>query len=212
MNRTVDYLFENSIDIFDEIKSCLFIKALANGSLDRKKFEYYLYQDSFYLKYYAKALGILSKNAKDEKASKVLNYLMMDGVALETEMQKDYFAIFEKLNFKKDLNFISYGKTLIINAVDYSLGLASIFPCFYIYQKLFLYVDSISTSKLYDTWIKTYCGEDFASQVNSMKILLEHAMQSESEERVSEMAKIFRFSCSYELKLMNSTWNLGKNF
>lgn len=160
---------EITADILRSIISHPFNQELMNGNLDRQKFAYYVEQDSLYLQDFSRCHALIAARAPLKYVQDFLKYANAALIA-EQEVVHEFFR--KTFNFKETgfitpatLSYTSY--LLSVCALEpLEVAVASILPCFTIYQQVGLaIVKNSAANNPYAKWIETYSGEDFAALV-----------------------------------------------
>lgn len=130
-------------DIWAEYNKHPFVKGIEDGTLDRKKFKYYIIQDYLYLIEYAKvfAIGIAkSKSVKTARLFASYVHLLTDG---EMDIHRGYMGKFgvteeEFAEIPRALDNLSYTSYML--RIAYEEGeaeiLAAILSCAYSYEEI----------------------------------------------------------------------------
>ncbi|HHY04348.1 MAG TPA: TenA family protein [Thermoanaerobacterales bacterium] len=177
-------LFDENMDI---VSACLkhpFLQGMASGKLRREKFVYYMSQDAFYLKAYARAFALGIVKSPDEISMKTFKVLI-DGTFDELNLHNNYS---EKWGFPLDVTpakaTLNYTDFLIRVATleDIACIAAATLPCSILYAYL-----GTKLAKTYDpttpykNWIETYSSEEFKKGTNDLEFIL-HKYGEESRQ------------------------------
>ena len=93
--RTItDLMWSETASIYDAILAHPFIKGLTSGDLERSAFEFYTVQDALYLKDYARALSLAAVKAPDEDTIILFNEHAKGCLVEERAMQENFFDVF----------------------------------------------------------------------------------------------------------------------
>ncbi|MDF2934553.1 MAG: tenA [Chryseobacterium sp.] len=125
-------------DRYQSILKMPFVVELANGTLPKEKFQFYMAQDSLYLEHFGRALALIAARAND--ISQTLKYLKYAETAIVVEniLHESYFKDFG-LTEKGEIqpachHYIHFLKsTAALDSVE--IAMASVLPCFWIYKK-----------------------------------------------------------------------------
>lgn len=200
-------LFEAAGEQIMEIRNHPFVNALSDGLLDERRFRYYLYQDSNYLKDYSEALVMLADSAPDRSSARILTMLSVDGVEFEKSMHRRFFYGDSSVEtFPLSRAFSGYGKHLKDAASSaFHLGIAAVLPCFSVYRKTGLYIaENSSAANPYRGWIETYESQEFESQVEAVETMADKAFQICCNDY--EVSRYFIKSCKFELGCWDDAW------
>lgn len=110
-------LWKASAKIINSIHQHPFNRELANGNLEREKFQFYLKQDSLYLIDFARALAITA--AKSQCIEDMTSFLQFaqGAIVAERQLHQHYFDL--------------YGITVDVPQAGHAL-----LPCFWIYREV----------------------------------------------------------------------------
>lgn len=201
-------------DIYQAILNHPFNQELMNGTLSREKFAYYIEQDSLYLQDFARCHALIAAKAPLKYLQDFLKYANCALIA-EQEVVHEFFR--KVFDFKETgfitpatLNYTSY---LLSSCALESLevAVASILPCFTIYQKVGLEIAQNSTANNpYIKWIDTYSGEDFAALVmRAVEIFDELASNSDETTHQKMLDAYYKSSC-LEWHFWNDAYHLKR--
>lgn len=162
----------------DLAQACLdnpFVQGIANGTLERAKFAYYVGQDAFFLESFARAYSLAAAKSLDWDAFKAF-HTFAGGVLEELRLHESYAA-----NLGIDLRTIEPGTAtrrytdfLLATAWSGDAGLITVAmtPCLRLYaflgQKL---AENGISEHQYADWIRTYSQpgfEEMAQQLESL--------------------------------------------
>ena len=156
--------------VYTKIKELPFIKELMDGTLDNKKFIFYIRQDALYLADYGKVLtAIASKLSKPDHIEAFIHFAG-ESVAVEKILHESFINELDKGNnieaSPSCLLYTSFLMKQLTNA-PVEVALAAVLPCFWIYKEVGDYILANQTKgeNPYQSWIDTYGGEDFAESV-----------------------------------------------
>ena len=206
-----------SIDstVYKNILDLDFIKELMNGSLDKSIFEFYIKQDKLYLQEFARILTMISaKLPKLEESTKFLIY-SKEMMEVERELHKEFLKLFEAdKSLEASPSCLLYTGYLhqILNTSSLSSILASVLPCFWIYQEVGKYIikNQNNENNPYQSWINTYADEEYENVVNDIiKICDSHALSASKEEN-ENMLKVFHKASQMEYIFWESAYKKEK--
>lgn len=205
-----DILYKSVEDIWDKFYTHPFLKEMANNSLPKEKFKFYLSQDYLYLSEYAKifAIGIIkSDNQKDMQ--KFLKFLD-DTLNKESLIHKKYFKALQILiDSKKDLLNTSYTNYMLSVSLNGDLLDTSVamLACTWSYKKIAdHFFDLVDENNFYKDWFLAYKEDD------NLKIMLELIDEKSlnlSKDKQDKLIEIFTNCSLFELKFWDMAYNLG---
>ena len=162
----------------DIAQACLqnpFVKGLADGSLSRKRFAYYVSQDVFFLKAFARGYSIAGAKAPDWEGFCTLHALA-DGVLEEMKLHDKYAAEWgvDLVNVVPGAATRRYTDFLLATAWAYDTGITvvALSPC----MRLYAYLGQRLAQKnppehQYIDWIRTYSSPDIENLAQQLEQL-----------------------------------------
>jgi len=148
-----------------------FNRELAQGTLAKEKFQFYIKQDSLYLVDFARALAIAASRAENADDLVLLLDFSKGAIVAERGLHEFYFDFYGiKLDVGEAPGCFSYTNFLISTAMhkSYEEALAALLPCFWIYREVGMHIhDNAAPDNPYQKWIDTYSGEEFQQIVQS---------------------------------------------
>jgi thiaminase/transcriptional activator TenA len=152
-----------------------FVQGLADGSLSRQRFAYYVGQDVFFLKAFARAYSIAGAKAPDWEGFCALHALA-EGVLEELKLHDKYAAGWgvDIINVQPGPATRRYTDFLLATAWTHDTGTAvvAMSPC----MRLYAYLgQQLATQKPpehhYIDWIRTYGGQEFEELAQKLEKL-----------------------------------------
>jgi thiaminase (transcriptional activator TenA) len=164
----------------DLAQACLensFVRGIADGSLPKHKFAYYVGQDAFFLEAFARAYSIAAAKAPNFKAFRTFHHLA-DGALEELRLHENYAK-----NWGIDLQSVEPGTAtrhytdfLLATAWGGDVGLiaTAMSPCMRLYAYLGQELARHGIPEHhYSDWIHTYSGEQFTPLVQQLADLVD---------------------------------------
>ena len=162
--------------IYAQILAHPFVRGLADGSLDRAAFRHYVVQDAHYLREYARALSVLAARAPREPDIAMFAEHAAEAIAVERSLHKGFLHEFGMS--EEDLRRTpvaptcqAYTSYLLATAYggSFAEGVGAVLPCYWIYWEVGKeLLERGSPDPLYQRWIDTYAGEEFAEVVQAV--------------------------------------------
>lgn len=199
-------------DVYKQILECEFTQALAKGNLSEKAFKHYLSQDVLYMKVDAECLMRMSKRSDSPKEKDFFYRMSTDCVEIEEILHNDFMKYFN-ISPAENLSpaFKEYCDFLDVNTKDklYSVGVAALLPCFWLYGKVGLWVyNNHKEDNKYKKFIDTYSGDDYINYTRTFIEIMENQAKSLDLESKKKIFSIFKESCIHELKVFEESTNL----
>ena len=156
--------------VYTKIKELPFIKELMDGTLDNKKFIFYIQQDALYLADYGKVLTAIASKLSKPDHSVAFIHFAGESVAVEKVLHESFInELDNEKNIEASPSCLLYTSFLMKQLTNspIEVALAAVLPCFWIYKEVGDYILANQTKgeNPYQSWINTYGGEDFAESV-----------------------------------------------
>jgi thiaminase/transcriptional activator TenA len=194
-------------DVWQAIEQHPFLAALHDGTLEQKKFRYFLGQDFRYLEDFARALLHLAAKAPDPGALRTIWRHVGTVFEVEAALHQDLTAALggdaESLRHAPRGDATEgYVDFLLHQAAhgDFASGVIAVLPCYWIYREVGLELaqQGPSPSPAYQAWIATYAGDEYGQAVDELKAIAGAALRR-APDRSAEFAAIFRQGVRHEL-------------
>lgn len=190
-----------------------FIKGLSDGTLDPDTFTFYAIQDALYLRDYARALSICAAKAPNEEAIEMFSEHAAGAIAVERQLHESFFREFglgdeEVRGTEMAPTNLAYTSYLLAVAYGGSFpeALGAVVPCYWIYWEVGkVLLERGSPNPLYQRWIDTYAGDEFAGIVGAVLALTDEVGETLSEGEESKMTQHFRTTARFEWMF----WDMG---
>lgn len=211
-----DKAWQHTADLQDAIVAHPFNAALAEGTLDRERFAFYLVQDQRYLVGFSRALATASARAGDVDEAAFLASSAHTALVVERSLHADYLHRFgvtadDVAGIETAPSALAYTSYLAAVALHGSQAelVAVLLPCFWVYEHVGRTVlDRVGdlTGHPYAAWIETYADEEFAASVASMRGIVDrHADAADEPGRDAMLARFVR-GCEYEWLFWDAAW------
>ena len=200
--------------VFQEIVKHDFVQDLMAGTLSKDVFGFYVNQDTLYLSEYTKVLS--SVGVKCHETSETQFYL--ESATGIIEVEKALHKLFlkpEYLNPEPSPACELYNSYMarIVNTYSVEVGLAAVLPCFSIYKEVGDYILAHQTNKdsnVYQAWIDTYSGEEFATSVAKAIEITNKYAETASPENLKLMEEVFIKTSRLEWMFWDSAYTQEK--
>ena len=184
-----------------------FVQGIADGSLPKAKFAYYVGQDAFFLEAFARAYSIAAAKAPDWQGFNVFHDLA-GGVLQELNLHQAY-----AFQWGVDLKTVEPGTAtrrytdfLLATAWSQSVGVtaAAMLPC----MKLYAFLgQSLAANGVpnhdYADWISTYSSAEFEPLTKQLAQVVEQYLGRDEEGR-----SVCRYAMQCELDFFQAAWNV----
>ena len=218
--KTTERLLNAAKDIWAAYNEHPFVLGIQDGTLDQKKFRYYIIQDYLYLEEYAKvfALGIAkAKSPETMRLSSKYVTLLTEG---EMDIHRGYMGRFavsrEELDAApRSLDNLSYTSYML--RVAYEEGeaeiLAAILSCAYSYEviarKLLERNPSAAEHPFYGDWVQGYAAAHYSEANIVLLDTLDGLTAGYDEKQLQHLTDIFVACSRYELAFWEMAWRMN---
>jgi len=175
-SRFSEELWASGAASYAQILRHPFLAGLADGTLERDAFSYFVIQDSHYLRAYSRALSLVSAKSPDQDAVRMFALHASNAIDVEREL---HAGLLTELGITADqlaaagagpttTAYTSY-LTAVCATGSYAEAVAAVLPCYWIYRDVgrALLAQS-SPDPLYAAWITTYGSAEFDAVVDSV--------------------------------------------
>ena len=193
-----------------------FNRELADGTLSRERFQFYMVQDALYLEQYSRALSVAAAKAPNLEDMRRFARAAEEALVVERALHGDFFK-----KFGVDANDAAaaepsptcYGYTNFLLSVahiaSYEELVAAVLPCFWIYWDVGNHIaKKDSANNPYQAWIETYSDPAFGEAVEEVISMVDRAAAATTNKRQEEMLGAFKRSAQYEWMFWDSAYKL----
>jgi len=211
-------LREASRQLWDKAQDHPFVHALADGSLERRKFVHYLEQDYAYLQAFARSFSLAAARAPGLELMTQFSALTHETLHSEMQLHRDYCAEFsisvEQLSAVQPSPICrAYSDFCIATAAtEDCVGLlAALIPCGVGYAEIGLRLASLlnATDHPYRQWIVTYAGDEYQGYAEWMTRTFDYLAEDASQRAKERLKELFVLGCRYEWLFWEMAWSEG---
>jgi thiaminase/transcriptional activator TenA len=194
-----------------------FNEELADGSLSRERFQFYLAQDARYLVGFGRALAVAAARAPEPGDLTFFAGAAREAVVVERALHEDYFESFglseaDLSAIETSPTCLAYTSFLLATAQTASYGelVAALLPCFWVYQHVgsgILGRTQVADNP-YRAWIETYADDEFAASVQACRDAVDRAAAAADPGTRQRMLAAFTRACEYEWMFWDSAYRL----
>jgi thiaminase/transcriptional activator TenA len=156
---------------------------LADGSLSRERFQFYIQQDALYLGQFARILAIAAAKAPDTTTLQEFTQFSLGAITVERALHEHYLAGFgisaaEAARAEPAPDCLAYTSFLLATAYHepWEVLLAALVPCFRIYWDVGGAIAAkAAADNPYRNWIDTYADESFGAAVRALIDIVDRA-------------------------------------
>ncbi|GIL30186.1 bifunctional hydroxymethylpyrimidine kinase/phosphomethylpyrimidine kinase [Actinocatenispora comari] len=197
--RLAERWWQQVAELRRDIEALPFVRGLAEGDLDRAAFEWYLAQDSCYLRDYSRALAAASTLATEPSAQRFWADCAQGALVEEQRLHRALLG--DRPRPPAAPSTTRYVDHLLATAArgDYRVLIAALLPCFWLYQNLGSRLAARSdAAHPYRAWLDAYGDAEFAAQNERAIDLVTTAAVEADEPTRDRMWRAFRASCEHE--------------
>lgn len=210
-------LYDKLQPIWRKNHSHPFVQEIGNGTLEEKKFRFYMVQDYLYLIDYAKLFALGAVKANDVKTMGVFARLLDSTLNEEMALHRKYA---EKFGITKEELEAASPSPVTLAYTHYMLHVAqngtlaelvaALLPCMWSYAEIGKELNSLtgaSDHELYGEWIKMYSSEEFGETANWCLTLFDELTMGKPEEELNRLEEIFLTTTRFEYKFWDMSYN-----
>ena len=192
----------------DLAQACLehpFVQGIANGTLERQKFAYYVGQDAFFLEAFARAYSIVAAKSPDWEGFSIFHNLA-GGVLEELRLHEAYAAAWEVnlRSVKPQPATRRYTDFLLATAWSSDVGLtsAAMSPCMRLYAFLGQQLAQGGVpDHQYANWIRTYSSPEFEPLAQQLESVVERYTSA-----TPQVHSTYRYAMLCERDFFQAAW------
>lgn len=209
-----DRLWRDIAPVYKKTLEHPYLKGLADGTLPRSRFEFYLMQDSHYLRAFAQALNVLAAKAPREEWAITLSRHSVEALEVERQLHqtllKQSGITAERMaEAQAAPSNYAYSNHLLATAyrASFAEGLAAVLPCYWIYQEVGKELKKQgSRNPAYQKWIDQYADPAYGKTVRQILDMMNQQADSMSEAERRRAAQAFVISARYEYLFWDAAW------
>jgi thiaminase/transcriptional activator TenA len=192
----------------DLTKACLehpFVQGIGDGSLEQRKFAYYVGQDAFFLESFARAYSIAAAKAPSWQDFRIFHSLA-GGVLEELQLHTSYAAQWgvDLATVEPGMATRCYTDFLLATAWGGDVGLtaAAMSPCMRLYAYLGEQLASNGIpNHQYADWIRTYSSAEFLPLVEQLDSLVDNYASGNNS-----TYSTYRYAMLCEYEFFQAAW------
>ncbi|SDD17519.1 thiaminase II [Auraticoccus monumenti] len=189
-----------------------FLLGLADGTLPREAFRYFVVQDSHYLRAYSRCLALVAGRSPVEDAVRTFALHAANAVDVEREL---HASLLGELGITEadvedagvaptTLAYTSY-LTSVCATGSWAEGVAAVLPCYWVYREVGrTLVERSSPDPLYARWIATYGSPEFDAVVDQVLTVTDALDVSATEQ--ARCREHFAVTTRYEWMFWDAAW------
>ena len=218
---TTERLLNVSKEIWEAYHEHPFVKGIADGSLDKEKFKYYMIQDYLYLIDYTKVFALGAAKAKDLSAMKLFagyTHAILDG---EMDIHRDYMARLgitpeeaETANVALDnLSYTSYMLRAAYEGGEAEV-MAAILSCALSYEAIAKQIvkenPEADKHPFYGEWVSGYASESYHEENERLIGMMNRLAADCTPAQEAHLIDIFTACSRYEAAFWDMAWEMRR--
>lgn len=215
---TTERLLDAAKEIWAEYHRHPFVRGLADGTLDREKFRFYIIQDYLYLIDYAKVFAVGVSKAGDLKTMSLFADYVKEILDGEMDIHNGYMGSLgitkEEIDQSRpSLDNLSYTSYMIRIAYDEGPAeiAAAILSCALSYEviakEMIKENPDCIRDPFYGEWVRSYAGSEYHEANEVLIELTENLTRDYSENQLAHLTEIFVNCSRYEASFWEMAWN-----
>jgi thiaminase (transcriptional activator TenA) len=210
-----DRVWQRTADLRAAIHGLPFNRALAEGTLARETFQFYIVQDALYLDQYGRALALAAARGPDTATLRAFGHYAIEAIAVEQALHARYLQEFgvdptALAVAEPSPDCLGYTSFLMTTAYHepWEVLVAALLPCFWLYWDVGTAIARRATpGNPYRAWIDTYADDGFGDAVRAVIAATDRAAEAASRPVFERMARAFTRSCQYEWLFWDGAWH-----
>lgn len=185
-------VWERVQPLIDSIMQLPFVQQLADGTLSRDRFCFYLQQDSIYLYHYCKVLAHIASRLEDmEQIATFLDFARTT-VVVEQGMHQVFLAECGAASAPSPSCRLYTAIQQAQATAPVEVETSSVLPCFWVYQEVGKRIAAMAVAhNPYAQWIATYSDEAFEESTRKAIAICDALAEEASPKVREEMTRIF---------------------
>ena len=214
-DRFTSRLWAGIEPVYREILRHPFLDGLADGTLDRQVFRFYVIEDALYLHEFARAVAMLGALAPHPDITETLCGDAVATIQGEREQLGQFLVelggsreeLITRQPAPTNLAYTSYFLSQT-STRPFHEGLAAVLPCYWIYAEVgkALLQRPASPDPLYRRWIESYGSEEYDAVVKRVVDLTDDTAAELGDAARRAMARHFAMSSRYEWMFWDMAW------
>lgn len=192
-----------------------FLKEMAEGTLPREKFRYYLEQDLLYLREFSRLLLELAAKAPEAGAAQTLARHAVEAIREEAALHE---SILGRRGQGEPGAGMAPTNAAYVNHLRASVGrggflegMAAVLPCYWIYLEAGKRLGGKGSPVAeYQQWIRQYSGADYGKSVQEALAIFDAAAADATDRERAAALGAFERSSRYEWMFWEMAWRMER--
>jgi thiaminase (transcriptional activator TenA) len=207
----------NADEIWEAQHSHPFVRGIGDGTLDRKRFRFWIRQDYLFLIEYSRLLALATARAPDLDTMRKFAGLLHDTLHEEMDLHRSYSADLgipaaDLEREKMAPTTRGYTDYLLRTATvgDFAELVAALLPCMWGFNEIGrrLAEHGLPDDEHYARWVKMYASDQFTALVDWLRELTDRISTNLPPESRDRIRETFLTSSRYELAFWEMAWTL----
>jgi thiaminase/transcriptional activator TenA len=212
--RFTDTLWGEVAPVYRRTLDHPYLKGLADGTLPRSRFEFYLLQDSHYLRAFGQALSVIASKAPREEWAITLSRHSVEALEVERKLHESLlggFGISRERMKTAEVAPSNYAYTSHLLAIahrgTFAEGLAAVLPCYWVYWEVGKELKKAgSKNPSYQRWIDEYSDPAYGKVVQQVLSMMNDEAARISQAEKDRAVRWFVLSARYEYLFWDAAW------
>lgn len=204
-----DELWRTAQPIVQRATAHAFLQGLADGTLPKDRFRYYMRQDKLYLQDFARALTHLAGKTKNPEYHAFLRQGAKNTVAVEAKLHETFFTAAEMAGTEMAPTNTAYTSHLLATAAhgSFAEGIAAVLPCYWIYWEVGRELKKRgSKDPDYQRWVNQYSADAFGASVKKILAIMNAEAAKLDPAARQRVHRAFELSARYEYMFWDMAW------
>lgn len=199
--------------VFKRIIDHPFNRELMDGTLPRKKFEFYILQDALFLAEMQKAIQKLIERVPESRHAEVFRLLLNETTAGEKVLNEHYCRIFQSagnVEQAPDTLLFTGHLHILANTKSFAEAVGGLLPCFWLYMEVgsYIFQHAKLEGNAYRDWIEMYASTEFSAGGKAIMQLADEVAKDVTDEIRRAMGQAFFMSSRLEWQFWEAAYNL----
>jgi thiaminase/transcriptional activator TenA len=191
-----------------------FLLGLQDGSLPRRKFQFYLMQDALYLARFSQALQLLAGKAPNPAWAADFRRDAVEAIEVERQMHTSILSSYGISPQDMEAAVMAPTNRAYTNHLlhacrhlSFPEALAAMLPCYWIYWEAGKELKKRGSSdKTYQRWIDQYSGEEYGQTVGRVLSVMDAAATTATPAQRASAKRLFLQSARFEYQFWDMAW------
>ncbi len=209
--QLTDQMWTEAQPTYDATLQHPYLQGLADGSLPKASFQFYLIEDAKYLRAFSEALAVLAKKAPRRTWAATLRKHATEAIDAETQLHQSLLASYGATTGQGMAAPTNYAYTnhfrIAVERGSFAEGLAALLPCYWIYWEVGKeLVKRGSKDRDYQRWIDQYASASYGATVREVLAMMNAEAARLTEPQRRRAIDLFAIGARYEYMFWDMAW------